>query len=398
MKRNISKVKSFSIAGLGLAVAISAGPVQSQEPSAKQARELAPSHYTVIDLGVVGNPPGEPYVIENNGLASGAAVTASGAMHAALWFQGLKIDIGTPGLGGPNSVALGVNEVGQFVGQAETSVADAEDFCGFKSYGFSSSTACLPFLWQDGVMTRLPTLGGENGFANQINIRGEVAGIAETSVTDPTAGCPVHQFAPVVWENGRIHELPAYPGDTDGVAASINDKGEVAGASGTCTPFNPNSGLYLNEAHALVWKDGKAIDLGNLGPNGLPGAGNHACGINNHGAAIGHVSSDASTVAFLWTSEKGMTSLGTLAGDLASFAIGINDEGLVVGQSINADFTVARAFLWRKGQMTDLNTLVTANPGKLDLLLASSINSRGEIVGLGVDGAGNFHGFQAIPK
>lgn len=398
MKLNISRVKLFPIAGLGLAVAISAGPVQSQEASAKQAREAAPAHYTVIDLGVVGNPPGQPYLIKNNGLASGAAVTASGAMHAVLWFKGWKIDIGKPGLGGPNSAAFGVNEFGQAVGQAETSVADTEDFCGFKSYGFSSSTACLPFVWQDGVMARLATLGGENGFANQINIRGEVAGIAETSVTDPTPGCPVHQFAPVVWEHGRVHELPAYPGDTDGIAAAINDKGEVAGASGNCAPFNPNSGLYLNEEHALVWKDGKAIDLGNLGPNGIPGAGNHACAINNDGVAVGHATSNASTVAFLWTREKGMKGLGTLNGDFASFALGINDEGQVVGQSISADFSNFRAFLWQKGQMIDLNTLVTVNPGKLDLLLGESINSRREITGLAVDGAGKSHAYLAIPK
>jgi probable HAF family extracellular repeat protein len=338
-----------------------------------------------------------PYLLKNNGLIGGAAATPTGSMHAVLWYQGLKFDIGTPGLGGPNNAAFGVNDFGQAVGQAETSVANAEDFCGFNAFGFPSSTACLPFLWQ-GVMTRLPTLGGENGFANQINDRGEIAGIAETSATDPTPGCPVHQFAPVVWKNGVVHELPLLPGDSDGVAAAINEMGEVAGASGTCAPLNPNTGLYLAENHALVWKDGKAIDLGTLGPNGIPGAGNHACAINNRGEAVGHVSSQASTVAFLWTREKGMQGLGTVAGDLASFALGINDEGAVVGQSVSADFSTFRAFLWEKGVMTDLNTLVAVNPGKLNLLLGESINSRGEITGLAVDGAGKFHGYLAIPK
>src|ERR1022692_4905775 len=41
--------------------------------------------YTVTDLGAVGNPPGQPYVISNNGLISGAATAANGAMHAVLW-------------------------------------------------------------------------------------------------------------------------------------------------------------------------------------------------------------------------------------------------------------------------------------------------------------------------
>jgi probable HAF family extracellular repeat protein len=397
MKLNHSRIKWLSVASLGLAVAISTAVVHSQEQAATQEKAAAPSHYSVIDLGVVGNPPGTPYLLKNNGLVSGAAATASGKMHAVLWYQGLKFDIGTPGLGGPNNAAFGVNDFGQTVGQAETSVANGEDFCGFNAYGFPSSTACVPFLWQ-GVMIKLPTLGGENGFANQINDRGEIVGIAESSATDPTPGCPVHQFAPVIWANGAIHKLPLAPGDSDGVAAAINEKGDVAGASGICTPFNPNSGLYLEENHAMVWEDGKAIDLGNLGPNGLPGAGNHACAINNKGQAAGHTTSNANTVAFLWSKEKGMQGLGTLAGDLASFAIGMNDNAAVVGQSVNADFSKLRAFLWENGAMTDLNTLVTVNPGKLYLLLGESINSSGEITGLAVDGAGKFHGFLAIPK
>jgi probable HAF family extracellular repeat protein len=397
MKLNISRVKWLPGVGLGLAAAMFTTTVQSQEQEATQGKATGPARYAVIDLGVVGNPPGMPYLLKNNGLVAGAAATAGGNMHAVLWYQGRKFDIGTPGLGGRNNAAFGVNDFGQAVGQAETSAADAEDFCGFNAYGFPSSTACLPFLWQ-GVMTKLPTLGGENGFANQINDQGEIVGIAETSAIDPTPGCPVHQFAPVVWKNGVAHELPVLPGDSDGVAAAINAKGEIAGASGTCAAFNPNSGLYLTENHAVVWQDGKAIDLGNLGPNGLPGAGNHACAINNRGEAVGHVSSQASTVAFLWTREKGIQGLGTVAGDLASFALGINDDGAVVGQSVSADFSTFRAFLWEKGVMTDLNTLVAVNPGKLNLILGESINSGGEIIGLAMDGAGEFHGFMAIPK
>jgi uncharacterized membrane protein len=87
---------------------------------------------------------------------------------------------------------------------------DAEDFCGFNAYGFPSSTACVPFLWQDGVMTKLATLGGENGFAYTINNRGQVAGLAETAMKDPFAGCAVHRFKPVVWANGKIYALPTF--------------------------------------------------------------------------------------------------------------------------------------------------------------------------------------------
>jgi probable HAF family extracellular repeat protein len=388
MKITDLSMKSFRVAGLGLAFAVLTGSASAQE------------RYNVFDLGVVGNPPAGPYIIRNNGLISGAAATPDGSsMHAVLWYKGWKIDIGTPGLGGPNSAAFGVNEFGQTVGQAETSRPNAEDFCGFNAYGFASSTACRPFLWQDGVMTKLPTLGGHNGFANSINNRGVVAGTAETDATDPTPGCPVHQFEPVVWERGRIHSLPPYSGDSDGVAAQVNDKGQVVGASGTCGSFNPNTGLYLVENHALLWENGVATDLGNLGGEGGL-AGNHACALNNQGQVVGHsdLPNDASFHGFLWTRETGMKDLGTLSGDFASLALGINDGGVVVGASIGPAFSTFRAVLWEKGTVTDLNTLVDANPKNLYLVQGESINSRGEIIGLAVDGAALPHGFLAIPR
>jgi len=150
--------------------------------------------YTVTDLGPVGRPPGSPYIITNNGLVSGSAAVNT-AMHAVLWHKGLKMDIGTVGLGGPNSLAFGINERGQAVGQAQTSVPNSEDFCGFTANGLSpSATTCLPFLWQNGVMTKLPTLGGANCYAYMINNRGEVVALAENNTQDP--GCPVHQFEP----------------------------------------------------------------------------------------------------------------------------------------------------------------------------------------------------------
>jgi len=43
--------------------------------------------YTVTDLGSVGGPPGQPYVITNNGLIGGAAAIPDGRMHAILWYN-----------------------------------------------------------------------------------------------------------------------------------------------------------------------------------------------------------------------------------------------------------------------------------------------------------------------
>jgi probable HAF family extracellular repeat protein len=361
-----------------------------------------PARYNIIDLGLVGGTPGQPYVITNNGFIAGAAASG-GAMQAVLWYGAFKINIGGPGKG-PNSAAFNVNESGQVVGQAETSVPDPnkEDFCGFNAYGWLTSfSTCRPFVWQYGVPTLLPTLGGHNGWADGINNRGDVAGLAENGKPDPNPACPVSQFEPVIWTNDVAQELRTWADDTDGVAAWINDYGQAVGASGTCGSFNPGSGLYLVEDHALLWEsDGSVHDLGDLGgTGGAPGYfGNHACAINNQGQVVGHsaLPGDMSAHAFLW--ENGvMKDLGTLRGDFASFAVGINDNGVVVGTSVDATFTTSNAVLWENGAPVNLNTRIASNPGKLSLQAAASINFYGEIVGFAVTSSGAPHGFLAIP-
>lgn len=367
------------------------GQIQAQGEDPHRVR------YTIIDLGKVGQPPGQPYAITNNGLVSGAAVISGGAMHAVLWYKGRKIDIAKPGLGGPNSAAYAVNESGLAVGVAQTRDPNDEDFCGFNTLGLRpSDTTCLPFFWKNSAMTRLPTLGGPNGVANRINNRGEAVGYAEKDTQEQA--CPVFQFEPVTWKNGKIHKLPTFHGDPDGVAAWINDNGQVVGSSGTCASlFNPNSGLYLVENHALLWeKDGSVHDLGNLGGTGGI-AGNHACAINNRCQVVGHseLKGDTTFHGFLWTKETRMRDLGTLPGDVNSLGLDINDRGEVVGASLDASFS-PRAYVWKKGAMTDLNELIRGRSG-LYLLLADAINSRGDIVGIGATSSGELHGFLAIP-
>jgi probable HAF family extracellular repeat protein len=90
-----------------------------------------------------------------------------------------------------------------------------------------------------------------------------------------------------------------------------------------------------------------------------------------------------------------MQDLGTLSGDVASLSISINDAGTVVGASLDASFNL-RAFLWEKGVMTDLNTLI-AGDSPLYLLTGCSINSRGEITGLGLTSTGEIHTYLASP-
>jgi len=69
----------------------------------------------------------------------------------------------------------------------------------------------------------------------------------------------------------------------------------------------------------------------------------------------------------------------------------------VGGVSLDATFSILRAFVVVKGVQTDLNTLIPAD-SPLQLQTACAINSRGEIAGLAVEkSTGEYRGYLAIP-
>jgi probable HAF family extracellular repeat protein len=362
--------------------------------------EKAPT-YSVTDLGPLG-PGGSLVHINRIGLIAGALTSANNTDHATLWYKKNVIDISKPGFGGANSIAYATNVFGHAVGGAETGKPDpsAADFCGFKAYGMvTSGDICAPFFWRNGVMAQLPTLGGNNGSATQINLFGVIVGEVENALRDP--GCPERfQFKPVKWQNGKVIELPTYPGDPDAVAYAINDLGQVIGSSGQCAPFNPNLQLAMAPLHPLLWeRDGSVKYLGTLGGTGRNFA-NLAININNRGHVVGTsaLAGDRVNHAFFWTEQKGMQDLGALhLNDVNSGAAGINDFDEITGISVPADGPPS-AFVWRNGQMTDLNTVVRG-AANLHLFLGSSINNDGEIIGAAIDtGTGEMHGFLATPR
>ena len=101
-----------------------------------------------------------------------------------------------------------------------------------------------------------------------------------------------------------------------------------------------------------------------------------------------------------------MRDLGTIGNDAASIPGGmggINNKGDVVGQSCDANPITAqtppncRAYLWRRGKMFDLNSLIPAD-STLHLTSGYGINDAGEIAGYGTEkGTGDVHAFLLIP-
>jgi probable HAF family extracellular repeat protein len=207
----------------------------------------------------------------------------------------------------------------------------------------------------------------------------------------------VLQFKPVVWGPGDsdIHALPLIGTDTSGAATAINNSGQIVGISGIC---DQAVGRFT-AIHAVMWQGNTVTNLGSLG---VP-AWNTPMAINQRGTVVGFANAPGggdpgnfNVHAFIWTPFTGMRDLGTLPGDTTSQALGINDEGLVVGESCGANG--CRAVLWQNGTIVDMNTLVV--PGFTDhLAYANDINDAGQITGQSVNAAsGVSYTFIATPE
>jgi probable HAF family extracellular repeat protein len=298
--------------------------------------------------------------------------------RAVIGIYGFNIDLGTLGKHDGNSWNNygGINDRGEAVGYSETADPDpnGEDICGFHTH-----LTCVPFLWRDGHMRALPTLGGNNGQASAINNRGEVVGFAENGAVDSTcpadAGIINNRIAlPALWKRGNVEPLPLVDHDVDGLANGINYRGQAVGYSGTCTT-----------ARAVVWKDDNVYPLKVEGYSS-------AYAINNRGQIVGF----DGNYATVWQhgADGGVTNLRLLPGDSSAFATGINNRGQVVGSDFifkDSNNYWSHGFIWQDGVTTDLNTLIPAD-SNLFIIAASNINERGQISGMATVQAGPHKG------
>ena len=105
-------------------------------------------------------------------------------MEAVAWHHGQVINLGT--FGGNESFAIGANNRGQEVGAAANTVHDP--FSVFFGWG----TQTRAFLWtQSQALRDLGTLGGPDSLAVNINDHGQIFGPSYTSyVPNPLTGIP----------------------------------------------------------------------------------------------------------------------------------------------------------------------------------------------------------------
>jgi len=290
------------------------------------------------------------------GLAGGRAAHASTQTYTIT-------DLGT--LGYNTTVGYGINANGQIVGRSYLQqTVPVTQGCPPRHKCFAH--VYHAFLWSNGTMTDLGTLGGTFSEARAIASTADVVG---TSTLSGTAFNPTHAFLD---HNGHMTDLGTLGGSCS-FAYGMNDVGEVVGQA--CTTTNQDAFLYSG---------GTMIDLGALGA-----LGSSADGINNSHQVVGssEVANGSGLHAFLWSNGM-MTDLGTLGGS-TSIAYAINNAGQVVGYASPPNSSV-HAFLYSGGKMTDLGVF-------FDSSVAEAINTSGVVVGtadvLNTNGTTEYHAF-----
>jgi probable HAF family extracellular repeat protein len=333
----VSMVTAVTMAAGGVAAAHPAG-VAAAKPKPSPTPTPSPTStaaYTVTNLGSLGGGESDALAINNNGQVTGYSYTGATITlksccggcypggphnpcvehlyHAFLWSNGAMTDLGT--LGGNFSQGRAINLSGQVVGSADTAAG-------------SSS-----FLWNGTKMTALSGLG-----AYGINDSGQIAGSCSDSAGSHAC----------VDSGSTITALPTPSGLSGCGAIAINNNGQAAG----------NCGDASSNTHAVLWQNGTVTDLGTFG-----GPTANATAINNLGHVVGYsMTSTYAQHGFLWSNGT-MTDLG---------------DNFITAAVNDNDAAVWGDLIYSAGTVQNLNNLIQA--GYPQIMYATGINDKGQIV------------------
>lgn len=330
-----------------------------------------PPQYTIVDLGLAapGHTAAQGFRVSPNGIATGRSLGAPGAI-AYSWTQGGGL-VALPNLASPVrnfSVGNGVNAGGVVVGTGATTA-------------FGSSP--LPLIWQGGAVAQLPLPAGQtSGRASDINLLNQAVGSVN--------GGSLERGVLYAGGTGSIITQTTATGCFVVSAFGINDAGRIAGFG--LDPANPARNVgYVVDLGAAT-----AFEVGTLpGRNGAI-----AFDVSESGFVVGaSMQNQGSGVPFFWSAASGTVEIPLPAGTSQGSARGVNSAGWAVGTASSA---TSIPFLYDGTQSYRLADLLV-DAGGWDLLGGTSnsamgISDNGIIVGTALhDGAVRAYAMIPIP-
>ena len=336
---------------------------------------VAPGSYQITAVGT-----------DNSGLAGGSVAVQITVITNSPVGGGYSLtDLGSLGIGG--TVAASLNNVPQVVGSVAsglnqraflwmtsgglmalklppgatdgfaTAVNDAGQVAGY-SYGPTNTAG---FVWTaPGGIVDLGNLGGPLTQPQAINSAGVVVGVSE-------AGTPYFFQRGFQWTQTGGIQLIGGANLTDPAlrAYGINASGQIAGYENTYPAYK-----------AFVRSPAGQIQLlGALPSNDS----SEAYAINDSGQIVGEsYGGTAPALPFIWSPSSGITNLPLVPSAIAGRANAINRDGVIVG-GLTFSNNVARAFVYARGRMTNLNDLLP--PGSpWEFNSAAGVNDAGQII------------------
>ncbi|HSE69008.1 MAG TPA: hypothetical protein VLB12_18580, partial [Gemmatimonadales bacterium] len=251
------------------------------------------------------------------------------------------------------TVAFDVNASGVVVGGSEEA-----------AFGFGPGPD-EAFVYRNGVMETLPTLGGPGGFARRINNSGWITGLSDAA--DGTSH-------PVVWRPGsggyEVIDLGTL-GGSFGWGNTITEDGRVVGLNET-----PQGAV-----RAWYWSGSGPVALL---PSLTEGGANYAVDINAHDLIVGNGTDAAGfNHATIWRKGVIHDINHRFPGMTYSFATGINAEGWMAVDAFTGDF-IPHGFAVKGDRVIDLGA--AAGTSSADVY---DISDRGWVAGNAVVGGVN---------
>ena len=319
----------------------------------------AQTSYSIKDLGTINtNGYSVARSVNLTGEVTGAAgSTNTNLSDVFLYSNGAMTSLGT--LGGSSGIGNGINGSGQVAG-----------------YSTNSKGTYRAFLSSGNTLTDIGDLGGGSAVAYAINDLGQVVG---------SAVAKNGENHPFLYSNGRMIDLGTLGSKNNNwwnSAQSVNNSGVVTGTS-----YDAQGNFF-----GFVWRNGKMVKMGTLG-----GLWSQGYAINNKGQITGLAyTKNGGAHAFITNCGTcPMRDLGTIAGSTSTvWGFAINDSGVVVGQSTFK--STYHAFVYSSGKMKDLNSMIPAGSG-WELTEANGINAAGQIVGMGTIN-GQEHAYLLTPQ